>query len=546
MGDGVADDTAAIQAIFTYIQNHNNGAYLTVYFPAGTYKITQTLRIDHVSGVSFIGCGSDTKISWAGASGGAMYWPSASGNLRYLGLTWLGNNLAAAAYEECSYQFYSGGIRHENESFHDFTAKASYVYLDGKGQRITTPAPPPAAIISGYPAGLTGETQIFNCAFLNCGTGVVEAWNIGNFFCWFVEGCEFENCGVGVNLYTGGGNAIESCHFDHCTVADILGGGDNHMRHCTSVGGAYFFADPGSDGNPLDANIIEDCTVDGWSNAPYAISFHRAGPSTVFDCTFTHPPAHASGLIASATVDIESHLTLSNNYAADWPPATPHIKADAKASVVQVPPGLRFGTLTLTGASQTFLRSTYPAGGTHLLDISQPPYRQAWSTPANENGIPDITTALQQAVDDARAANNGSIVHIPTGLFNIAATINIAGGNYTVEGNGFSTQLCWWGKKNAAMLAVTSPQNLRVEFLRLTAQDNTVAAISETSTGAQLRRLRWDSYRRVQPGKPRRRLEYRQPAGPGAERFAGRLHGLHPASRWADDRAKLRARADSL
>ena len=101
--------------------------YLTVYFPAGTYKITQTLRIDHVTGVSLIGCGSDTKISWAGAAGGAMYWPSATGNMRYLGLTWLGNNLAAAAYEECSYQFYSGGIRHENESFHDFTAKATYI-----------------------------------------------------------------------------------------------------------------------------------------------------------------------------------------------------------------------------------------------------------------------------------------------------------------------------------------------------------------------------------------------------------------------------------
>jgi roadblock/LC7 domain-containing protein len=35
MGDGVADDTVAIQAIFKYIENNNNGAYLTVYFPTG-------------------------------------------------------------------------------------------------------------------------------------------------------------------------------------------------------------------------------------------------------------------------------------------------------------------------------------------------------------------------------------------------------------------------------------------------------------------------------------------------------------------------------
>ena len=86
---------------------------------------------------------------------------------------------------------------------------------------------------------------------------------------------------------------------------------------------------------------------------------------------------------------------------------------------------------------------------------------------------------------------------MPSGLFNISSTINITGSNYTVEGNGFSTQLCWWGEKNASMLAVTSPQNLRVEFLRLTAQDNTVAAITETSTTASSDRLRWDSHRRV-------------------------------------------------
>jgi hypothetical protein len=481
VGDGVADDTAAIQAIFKYIEKNNNGAYLTVYFPAGTYKITQTLTSYHTPNVSLIGCGSDTKISWAGQDGGAMFWPQGVDNMRYVGLTWLGNNHAAVAYEECSYQVYSGGLRHENESFHDFTAKATYVYQDAKGQQITTPTPPTAAILSGYPAGLTGETQIFNCVFINCETGVYEAWQTGNFFCWFIEGCEFEKCGVGINLHWGGGNSVANCHFDHCTTADILGGGDTHIRHCTSVGGGYFFADPGSDQNPLDANIIEDCWTDGWSNGAYAIKFDRSGPNTVFDCTFTNPPAQASGLIITGTCSMPSQLTLSNNYAPGFPAGAQMIQADPKARIDQVPQGLRFAALPLTSANQTFLHTTVPPGSTHIFDISLPPYRAMWTKPANQNGIPDISAAVQAAVNDAQKTGDGATAYIPTGIYNLSTTIKMTGSNYTVEGNGFNTMICWWGPKNGAMFAVDSPQNLRLQFLRLATIDSLSEVVRETS-----------------------------------------------------------------
>jgi hypothetical protein len=480
VGDGVADDTAAIQAIFHFLETHNSGA--TVYFPAGTYKITKTLVLFHVPNSSLIGCGSDTKISWAGPDGGAMFWPQGVDNMRYLGLTWLGNNHAAVAYEECPYQVYSGGLRHENESFHDFTAKATYAYQDAKGQQITTPTPPTAAILSGYPAGLTGETQIFNCVFVNCETAVYEAWQTGNFFCWFVEGCEFDNCGVGINLHFGGGNSIANCHFDHCTTADILGGGDTHIRHCTSVGGGYFFADPGSDGNPLDANIIEDCWVDGWTNPAYAMDFHRSGPTTVFDCTFTHPPDKAASPILANSLNIPSHLTVSNNYATGLPAGTPLVHFNGPSAIDDVPQGLRFGALTLLSPSQTFVHTTVPPGSTHIFDISQPPYRAMWTKPAGQNGVPDISAALQAAVDDAKKTGDGATAYVPTGMYNLSTTIAISGSNYTVEGNGFNTMLCWFGAKHGTMLAVDSPQNIRVQFLRLAAQDDTIDEIKETST----------------------------------------------------------------
>ena len=63
VGDGVADDTAAIQAAIDYVQSLNPNATDftrkksvsgTVYLPAGKYKVTSTLFIDQ-SGVALIG-----------------------------------------------------------------------------------------------------------------------------------------------------------------------------------------------------------------------------------------------------------------------------------------------------------------------------------------------------------------------------------------------------------------------------------------------------------------------------------------------------------
>ena len=44
VGDGVADDTAAIQSVMTYVQNNmgSNSCPFTIYLPPGTYKISST------------------------------------------------------------------------------------------------------------------------------------------------------------------------------------------------------------------------------------------------------------------------------------------------------------------------------------------------------------------------------------------------------------------------------------------------------------------------------------------------------------------------
>lgn len=81
VGNGVADDTAAIQAAINYVGSKSGG---TILLPAGSYRITSTLSCLYPN-ILFVGEGSDephntgpqgaaaaTKLVWAGANNGTM------------------------------------------------------------------------------------------------------------------------------------------------------------------------------------------------------------------------------------------------------------------------------------------------------------------------------------------------------------------------------------------------------------------------------------------------------------------------------------------
>src|SRR5258708_18331668 len=68
-GDGVNDDTAAIQKALDALGPNNP----TLYFPAGSYRITQTLTLAGQGYVNVIGQDpAVTTILWGGSSGGPM------------------------------------------------------------------------------------------------------------------------------------------------------------------------------------------------------------------------------------------------------------------------------------------------------------------------------------------------------------------------------------------------------------------------------------------------------------------------------------------
>lgn len=475
-GDGKTDDTAALQAVMDYLVKNNGGH--TIYFPPGTYKITGTLKVHDINATTFIGCGSKSIISYAGPKGGTMFLPSATHHMVYFGLTWEGNNLASAAYEHASQATYETNIRHENEAFRDFTAPANYSFLDPKGNPVTTPQPPTAAILTGFPTtsggGLTGETMVYNCSFKNCTIGIVQAWDVGNNFMWHVDGCQFEDCYYGINFFMSGCNDVDSCHFERSKICDVQGGHEMHVRHCTSHGSARFYAS--NPNAPLSADLLEDCWIDSWTDATGAVLLNIAGPHLLFDNHFSHPPAKSLPITLKPNTNLPVQVMLSNNQMDVLRDAALLNPSSGANNTIVIPPGRR-GSL-LKSATQTFLKAKYPADSKHIIDVSQPPYSLS---PA----MKDCSPTLQAAIDAARKAGNGTIVHIPSGIWLLASPLNVTGENYTVEGTGFGTMLAGNGlPSDTALVAVQNPHRITIRQLRIgVLPGKNVASIRETATG---------------------------------------------------------------
>ena len=496
-GDGVADDTAAIQAVLTYladnqytgnptappaIRNAVTPKYLTVYFPAGTYKISSTLRLNSrqvsgMVGVSLIGCGSRTIMRWADTApiGLAMFAPNGTDFMRYLGFVWDGNNRAGCGIELNTTTEYSPvptyetQIRMENSSFRNFTATGTYISgesLPGAGiaQGFRTDINPPH---TGNP---TSESMVYNCRFSHCAVGVGTGMTgAGNFYMWMVDGCEFDNCGTGIYDKFAGGYIVTNDHFQNSSTVDILGS-QAHVRHCTSSGSATFYTEID---DFASADVIQDCWVDRWTTPGPAVDFHKLGPNTVFDCQFTNPPAGATGAILSDNSNgLISSLFLSNNYAPAFPSGLGILDKKSRPTYHDIiPPGRRGGILS--SPNQTFLKTAWPADSAHIIDVTLPPYT------ANNNGGDDSTATIQAAINAAKAANNGSIVYFPAGTYHVSSTLTASGGNYTLQGSGIRSSLRWLGG-SSPILTISNPHNIAVQSLNFS---DPTSDIVVTATG---------------------------------------------------------------
>src|SRR3989449_1774674 len=102
-GDGVADDTAAIQAALDSLRTMATNNWSVLYFPAGTYRISQQLTTVRTTHHDFLGSEiigenpETTSIVWDGPAGGTMFrwnaWYDKVSRLTFDGKSLAGNGL---------------------------------------------------------------------------------------------------------------------------------------------------------------------------------------------------------------------------------------------------------------------------------------------------------------------------------------------------------------------------------------------------------------------------------------------------------------------
>ncbi|MDD5199149.1 MAG: glycosyl hydrolase family 28-related protein [Terrimicrobiaceae bacterium] len=479
---GATDSTTAINnALRDAAASPDTGttAKKTVYFPAGTYKISSTLTWNTTGGVdtpsaraglAIIGCGKSTIIKWYGLSGQTMFSSNSASRSRYIGITWDGRNIAGTGFYHNSTENFETRIWHTNEAFKNFTGYG----LRSRGQDV---APTQAA----------AHVFVRNCYFSNISGKGLTLGELGfNDYNWIIDGCQFEDCNTGIFTKNGKASVMNN-HFENSTVSDIdltAGGGCLKVRHNTSHGSRKFFQSAKS--GSLQSQVIQDCLIDSWTNTDGsgAITFGARGSHLITDCVFTHAPAASPPVVLDHQngPDNATKLLYSNNYCSTISLANLYQKDDP-ADVLQYIPSGAIGS-QLTSASTTFLSGNWPADAINIIDVTKAPYL------ADNTGGTDVTDKIQQAITYAMNLNNGSIVYLPVGRYKILTTLAVTGGNYSIQGSGLLSKLLWYGPEGGTMMTVATPQNITLTQFTFGIPDappgqaSTTTSALVTSTGA--------------------------------------------------------------
>lgn len=441
-GDGVADDTDALQALLDTVKSG-----MTFYFPPGAYRITRTLNMTGPAlGVSWIGHGRSTRLVWDGEEDGRMVKEDGfAQNARYEGFELDGRGRAAIGFWHFSNTRFETEILHRNLAFRNFrdAGLRSEQQWKQEGDRYAT-----------------AEVVIQNCLFEECGVG---AW-FGSFndYNYTFDGCEFLRCGTGIQCAKGN-FYVRNSHFEESSRMDIDGGGEHgcSVRRVTSWGSRKFLHHWG-----IKPMVIEDCQIGAWKDSvgtEGAVTL-RGAPVVMVGCVFTNAPdAHAPVKVNA----LGQRLLVSNCSAESNAPLFARELGDdqyarAEASkfleyVIELPSDRHAGNIV--SPRTRFLKDNWPVPG-RVFDAKT-------DFGAKGDGQSDDTASLQQMIDAAREAGDGAIAYLPMGRYVITNTLRMSGANFTVGGCGPFSRLLWRGAEGGTMLTVENPQHLRLENIMI-------------------------------------------------------------------------------
>jgi hypothetical protein len=446
VGDGVTDDTAAIQKALGALGPNNP----TLYFPTGTYRITQTLTLAGQQYVNVIGQDpTNTTILWGGSSGGTMFYINGVAFSRFDRLTFNGQGNAAVAVDQSKADAPSNYFDSGNEYADDVFENA------GIGLRCGN---------LGYGCA---ETSMLRDQFINNTVAGVAMKNFNALDMWIWYSL-FQNNAVGATNAQGAGNFhVNNSIFQGSAVTDIQYGntGVFNFRNNYSIG-SNAFVQAGGTGAPdnvtMQGNIILDTkqALSVWQNDPGPVVFIdnivRTSPTA-------SPTAYGVGSSATALTGPVVVSGNSNGNGADG------------GDIFSLGNTFTTGTGTCTISPSGVGPASPVWGGPHCHEINDqvvarstinPTVPTLPGTPPNNNrqifeasptGSGTACTAaspcsVQQAITNAaNAEQSGAIhpvAHIAAAAYNINSTITVpatVNSGIQIIGEGNYSQLTWTG-----------------------------------------------------------------------------------------------------
>ncbi len=419
IGDGKADDTAALQKALDELVLHKRSNVLFV--PSGKYRITRTLKTSRTShqtgqGITLVGENPETTVlSWDGASGETMFkwdaWYSKISRLTLDGQGKAGTGLqygpAFSTYNETSDMF--------------FKDMAICLLFGGKGYKGQA------------------ENEVLRSRFLRCKTGIKTAgWNSMDIWVWYSR---FEDNGRAIFNEKGNWHAWQNL-FLRSRIADMSS--DNLMVFSvvnnTSIGSRSFFdfTTGHTWGSPVSitGNQILDPTGD------WAISLGNSGPYLLMDNVFRLKEGRAVKMTWGVQTLIANQYNRPDSVHEDG-----HFRR----------------------IDEKIVKTSDMAVDLPVMPDT-PPYvkRQIFDVPA---GADDV--AIQSTIDlAAKHCGEHPVVHLSAGTYDIRNTLSLpADCNLQLVGDGVetATRLIWNGQKGGTLLVLKGPSKATLRDFSLRA-----------------------------------------------------------------------------
>lgn len=462
VGDGIADDTAALQAALNDLGQTGHAGALFV--PSGTYRITSTLHLNGDKlwpegtgawrGVSIVGeHPSQTKILWNGPTGQAMLIQDGGHNTRYSRITWDGNKTAGF------------GVAHwwnaKNNTIHDSSPEhTDEVFLD---------------MAIGIQAGrqgsnygqLNSEGQVRRVKFIR---NTISGLNTSssNALNWWVWDSHFVDCARGVSNHFrvddsgvnsggagAGGISVYRSLFERSTVADINMGDPRwfSLHKNTSIGSRRFIQalGAGSNGAPIiaQANKVLDTTD------PISIDVGNLGPLTLIDNQIRSRPGTVSAIRMDDWMAGRDAISIGNQFTTTGAPIV--FSATSPDNTIGTDRLLTSGD-SIVPVSQ--IRSSLPA----LPSTPLRQNREIFEVPVGSN-----EATIQEIINTASTSNSiNPIVHLPSGIYRINQTIVVpARARIQIVGDGLTTDLRWMGSPGGVMFKFSGPSLATIRDMHL-------------------------------------------------------------------------------